>query len=96
MTPTATGRPYNCLKRMERWGGRVDPEAVELAQKARFSQHTLTEEELDRLRALVDDQRARLCAALGPLPWLAFRFLWGAPSTGQKGENSRNSQENAP
>ena len=87
---------YNCLKRMERWGGRVDPEAVELAQKARFSQHTLTEEELDRLRALVDDQRARLCAALGPLPRLAFRFLWGAPSTGQKGENSRNSQENAP
>ena len=70
---------YGCLKRMERWGGRVDPKAVELAQKARFSQHTLTEEELNELRAMVDRERTRLCIILDPLPRLAFRWFWGSP-----------------
>ena len=35
---------YRCLERMERWGGRVSERAVELARKAKFSQHTLTPE----------------------------------------------------
>lgn len=70
---------YGYLLRLERWDGRVDPRAVELARKARFSQHTLTEEELGELRALVDRERERLCIVLGPLERLAFRYLWGAP-----------------
>lgn len=85
---------YGCLKRMERWGGRVDPEAVELAQKARFSQHTLTKEELDGLRELVDIERERLCVILDPLPRLAFRFLWGMPKRPKLGETPEKSDEN--
>lgn len=85
---------YGCLKRMERWGGRVDPKAVELAQKARFSQHTLTKEELDGLRELVDVERERLCVILDPLPRLAFRFLWGMPKRPKLGEAPEKSDEN--
>lgn len=85
---------YGCLKRMERWGGRVDPEAVELAQKARFSRHTLTKEELDQLRVLVDRERERLCMGLSPLPRLAFRFLWGMPKRPKIGETPEKSDEN--
>lgn len=85
---------YGCLKRMERWGGRVDPEAVELAQKARFSRHTLTKEELDQLCVLVDRERERLCVVLSPLPRLAFRFLWGMPKRPKIGETPEKSDEN--
>ena len=70
---------YGYLRRMERWGGQVDGRAVELAQKARFSQHTLTEEELNELRSMVDRERTRLCIILDPLPRLAFRWFWGSP-----------------
>ena len=70
---------YGYLCRLERWGGELDPQAVELAQKARFSQHTLTEEELRTLRALVDRERVRLCAAPGRAKRLAFRYWWGMP-----------------
>ena len=70
---------YRCLRRMERWGGRMDERAVELAQKARFSQHTLSAEELAELRALVDRERGRLCVVLGPVERLVFRYLWGMP-----------------
>lgn len=41
-------------------GGAVPEELLCLAEKARFSQHTLTEEELARLRQAVDDQIALL------------------------------------
>lgn len=85
---------YGCLRRMERWGGRVDPRAVELAQKARFSQHTLAGEELDELRGLVDLERERLCLTLGPVARLAFRYFWGMPARPKTGENGENSQEN--
>lgn len=87
---------YGCLKRMERWGGQMDPRALELAQKARFSQHTLTREELEELRSLTDRQRERLCLVLSPLPRLAFRYRWGAPSRRETGKNPGNSGENAP
>ena len=70
---------YGYLCRLKRWGGKMDPKAVELAQKARFSQHTLTQEELGLLRGLVDRERARLCAASGPAKRLAFCYWWGRP-----------------
>ena len=74
----ATLYAYRCLRRLSRWGGRVPPQAIELAQKARFSRHTLTPSEIAFLRGLVDQQRACLCAAL-PQPWaIIFRYLWGA------------------
>ena len=85
---------YGCLRRLERWGGQVDERAVELAQKAKFSQHTLTREELAELRGLLDRERARLCAELSPVKRLAFRYLWGAPPKGQSGKNAENSPKN--
>ena len=70
---------YGYLCRMERWGGRMDARAVELAQKARFSQHTLTEEELGLLRYLVDRERSRLCVVSGLPQRLVFHYWWGRP-----------------
>lgn len=74
---------YSCLLRLERWGGGIAPRALELAQKAKFSQHTLTPEELAELRVFVDRERARLCAS--PPLWkrLAARYLWGRPRAGK-------------
>ena len=72
---------YGYLCRLGRWGGRMDPRALELAQKARFSQHTLTQEELGLLRYLVDRERSRLCVVSGLPRRLAFRYWWGRPGT---------------
>lgn len=79
---------YGCLLRMGRWGGETAPRALELAQKAKFSQHTLTGEELAEMRALVDKERSRLCAS--PPAWrrLAARYRWGRPKTGENTEKS--------
>ena len=70
---------YGYLRRLERWGGRIDARAVELAQKARFSQHTLTGEELSFLRYLADRERTRLCVVTGLPQRLVFRYWWGMP-----------------
>ena len=70
---------YGYLRRLERWGGRMDAQAVELAQKARFSQHTLTREELGLLQYLVDRERSRLCVVPRLPMRLAFRYWWGRP-----------------
>lgn len=87
---------YGCLKRLERWGGSVDPQAVELAQKARFSQHVLSREELAALRRLVDRERESLRARLGPVKGLAFRYFWGKPAQAKHRENPEKSEENTP
>lgn len=84
---------YRCLLRLRRWGGRVDGRAEELAQKARFSRHALTQEEGDEARALVDAERARLCASLPPVRRAAFLYLWGGP---QAGKNAGKSPKNSP
>ena len=82
---------YGCLQAMERWGGRIDHRALELAQKARFSQHTLTDAELEEMRALIDGERSRLCASPGRWKRLAARYRWGRPKTGK---NAGKSPEN--
>ena len=79
---------YRCLLRLRRWGGLVEPQAQELAQKARFSQHPLTSDEADVMRALVDAQRARLCTCLPPVRRAAFLYLWGRPQTGKNAGKS--------
>ena len=84
---------YRCLLRLRRWGGRVDARAEELAQKARFSQHPLTREEGDEARALLEAERARLCACLSGVRLAAFLYLWGRPQTGK---NAGKSPENRP
>ena len=72
---------YGYLCQLEHWGGRTDARAVELAQKARFSQHTLTQDELDLLRYLVDRERSRLCVVPRLPMRLVFRYWWGRPKT---------------
>ena len=67
---------YRLQKRLLPWGGREHPEVEELALKARFSQHTLTETERKLTVKAVEGERDRVDAAL---PWwkrLAFRWLW--------------------
>ena len=67
---------YRLQKRLLPWGGREHPEVEELALKARFSQHTLTEAERKLTVKAVEGERDRVDAAL---PWwkrLAFRWLW--------------------
>ena len=82
---------YGYLQGMERWGGQIAPRALELAQKAKFSQHTLTREELDEMRGLIDGERARLCASPDRWKRLAARYRWGRPETGK---NTGKSPEN--
>ncbi len=82
---------YGYLLGLKPWGGRMDGEALELARKARFSQHTLTREELGVLRAQLDGERTRLGRELPLLRRLAFRYWWGLPKTGKNtGKSSEN------
>lgn len=63
-----------CL-RLARWGGEMDPELEALARKAKFSQHTLTEEERSQAWAALEAVRERVD---GTLPWWkrwVFRLL---------------------
>lgn len=70
---------YRCLLRLKRWGGEVDEEALALAQKARFSQHTLTPEERQTMADKVDRQRLRLSRRLHPVKRTIFLYWWGKP-----------------
>ena len=68
---------YLQLKKLERWGGETPEEVAELAKKARFSQHTLTEEERT---AAADAARAAARGLDRALPWwkrLVFRYVLG-------------------
>lgn len=84
---------YRCLTRLKKWGGTVPDEALDLARKARFSQHTLTAEDRQAMVDLLDGQRAQLARRL---PWwkkLLFRYLWGIPAdTGPDKEESADDQ----
>lgn len=72
---------YRCLLRLTRWGGLVEAHALELAQKARFSQHTLTEAERETMIGFFAEERQRIPKGLSPLPKVVFRYLWGIPRT---------------
>ena len=62
---------YLQLKKLERWGGETPEEVAELAKKARFSQHTLTEQEREQA---VSAARASAGRADRALPW--YKRLW--------------------
>lgn len=68
---------YACRQRLKHWGGQESGELTALAEKARFSQHTLTETERDRGAELFREEARRV---YGTLPWWKkplFLFLWG-------------------
>ena len=73
---------YRRFASLERHGGKTPPRAKELAERARFSQHTLTGEEVAELLSLLAAQTAGLGRAL-PLPrrkWLSlFLTALGCP-----------------
>lgn len=50
---------YGYMERLVRWGGNIEPEAISLAQRAKFSQHALTEAERAQMLSLADSQRER-------------------------------------
>ena len=68
---------YGYYQRLRRWGGQPSERVEELARKAKFSQHTLTEEEREAVRAWLHRESGRVEAVL---PWwkrLLFRYVWG-------------------
>ena len=68
---------YRYLRRLEPWGGETPEEITELAKKARFSNHALTEAERDAAVRAARDMARRVDAAL---PWwrrLLFRYVLG-------------------
>ena len=68
---------YLYLQRLTRWGAEPPARAGELAQKAKFSPHTLTAEERD---AVLRAARTAAEAVDKSLPWwkrFAFRYLLG-------------------
>ena len=76
-TNQAVVAAYRYFRRLERWGADMPEEVAELAKKARFSQHTLTEEERT---AAADAARAAARGLDRALPWwkrLVFRYVLG-------------------
>jgi len=72
-TNAAAIEGYVYLERLAKWGGEVPPEALELAEKARFSQHVLTETECEAMLVCCESQRAAVWSAL-PV-WKRALFL---------------------
>ena len=68
---------YRSMERMRAWGGELDPRLTELGGKARFSQHTLTEEERAEAIARLEETAKALEARLSWWRRMAFRWLWG-------------------
>ena len=66
---------YGYLERLSRWGGVIEPEAVSLARKAKFSQHAVSVEERDDMLSMTEAQRERVWTTLSkwkrPLFWLS-------------------------
>ncbi|MCR1906817.1 transglutaminase-like domain-containing protein [Intestinimonas butyriciproducens] len=68
---------YGYLQRLLPWGGQENARLEELACKAKFSQHRLTEKERGEAATLVLREAGRVDAALPVWKRLAFRYLWG-------------------
>ena len=63
---------YRYLERLTPWGGLIDTDAVELAQRAKFSQHVITGEERDVMLMLTETQRDNVWDKLPK--WKRLRF----------------------
>ena len=67
---------YRYLKRLEPWGGEITPAYLALAQKARFSPHTLSAEERDAMAEEAQNQAERADVLLSAPRRFAFRWIW--------------------
>jgi len=72
-TNAAAIEGYVYLERLSKWGGAIPPEALELAEKARFSQHVLSETECEAMLVCCESQRAAAWNALSV--WKRALFL---------------------
>ncbi len=63
-TNAAALAAYGALERLQNWGGELPQEALELARKARFSQHRLSGAERARMLALLAEQRGKVWETL--------------------------------
>lgn len=78
---------YALGEKLGPWGGQGSEERTALAQKARFSQHILTEEERQRALDLLLEEIQAISKALPRWKGPIFRALWGdlAAKLGEKG-----------
>lgn len=67
---------YRYLKKLEPWGGEISPAALALAQKARFSPHTLSTEERDAMAEEAQNQAERADVLLSAPRRFALRWIW--------------------
>jgi hypothetical protein len=67
---------YGRYRELRAWGGREEVRLEELARKAKFSQHTLTQEERREALSLLQGEIDRLSAALPEGKRLVFRCLF--------------------
>ena len=67
---------WSWWKQLERWGGKPVSRALDLAQKARFSQHALTEEEREEMLRLLRREIARVERLLQGWKRPLFRLLF--------------------
>ncbi len=79
---------YRYLKMLEKWGGYVPGDALELAQMARFSQHSITEKERRAMIQMVDGERIWLRNSLKQPKKMIFHYWWGWP--GREEESYRD------
>ena len=68
---------YRYLTRLSRRGGSIPEEATTLAEKAKFSQHTLTEDERSTMAALTQREAESLDAGLSLVKRLLLRYWFG-------------------
>lgn len=67
---------YGWYEKLSAWGGRPDPRLEELAQKARFSQYTLTDEERRDALAILQRETDHVCSRLPAWKRPLFRYLF--------------------
>ncbi|MGM9537352.1 MAG: transglutaminaseTgpA domain-containing protein [Candidatus Onthomonas sp.] len=67
---------YDRFQALKRWGGTIPEEMTALAQKARFSQHKLTEGERREARGLLMRELRRVWKSLPAWKRLLFRIVW--------------------
>lgn len=68
---------YSCHRSLKYWGGRESAELTALAEKAKFSQHTITQAEHAQALALLTDEVKRVKTALPQWKRPFFQLLWG-------------------
>lgn len=76
-TNRAAIQVYLYLQRLTRWGGSISEAAEELAKKAKFSQHTLTESERTFLTDEAQAQANQIDQGLPLWKRLLFRYILG-------------------